>query len=305
MPSYTYVGFGHYSRRSMAAFRWMILAAASLTAIVLAGPGCSPAIAPATRPTTGPAEDMPRGVIIGFEGLQPFSGFAAYSLVKEVGQSCQLTYAAGSGGYTTFMPLVRQAHERGTPVYIVGYSLGGDQARRLAVECQKEKIPVRILFLLDPHYTTAPVPALVPSNVQRVVFYMSTAYRPAGHKVPTPAFLEDATQTTLAAEDIRAVWHTGLPDYVTPRVRVEVAADAEMPSFAQREMPLPPDMDSSPETCPADEPAASQPGEPAEPAASQPGESAEPEEKGSSESRPASQPSPATNPATNPATEPA
>ncbi|MCY2926791.1 MAG: hypothetical protein NT031_15405, partial [Planctomycetota bacterium] len=245
MSSRTYVGLGYRRRGPNAAIGWTILAA-----LALAGGSCTPPIAPATRPTSGPAEDAPRGVIIGFEGLQPFSGFSAYSLVKEVGESCQLTYAAGSGGYFTFMPLVRQAHDRGTPVYIVGYSLGGDQARRLAVECQKEKIPVRILFLLDPHYTTAPVPALVPSNVLRVVFYMSSAYRPAGHKVPTPAFLEDAAQTTLSAEDCRAVWHTGLPGYVTPRVRIEVAADVEVPNLPTS-MPMPPDMDAPPETEPA------------------------------------------------------
>jgi hypothetical protein len=264
---------------------------AGLAASVVAGAGCTPAFAPATRPATGPAEDQPRGVIIGFEGLQPFSGFAAYTLVKEVGTSCQLTYAAGSGGYMTFMPLVRQAHEAGGAVYIVGYSLGGDQARRLAVECQKEKIPVRILFLLDPHYTTAPKPELVPANVQRVVFYMSTAYRPAGHKVPTPAFLEDATRTTLVAEDIRVVWHTGLPGYVTPRVRVEIGADADIPSMPGGPVTPPADMDASPETRPSDEPAATQPSEPAE---TQP---SEPEEMGPG---PASRPAPATNPATQP-----
>lgn len=283
MAPHMVFGFGHCQLGHKTAFRRLILLTVALAAIGLIGTGCTPPIAPATHPTTGPAEDAPRGVIVGFEGLQPWSGFSAYQLVKDVGESCQLTYAAGSGGYSTFMPLIREAHKQSRPVYLVGYSLGGDQARRLAVSCQKENIPVRILFLLDPHYMTAAKPEKVPSNVQRVVFYMSSAYRQFGHAVPTPGDLEDATQTTLIAEDARAVWHTGLPSYVTPRVRIEVAADVDVPT-ARASMPLPPDLDT-PETRPGDEPASTQPAEPAEPAPANPSEAT-----GQSESRPATQP---------------
>jgi pimeloyl-ACP methyl ester carboxylesterase len=166
-----------------------------------------------------------RGLIVGFEGLQPFSGYRISTLTHTVGHDLGLVDAATSGNRTAHLPLIAEAAKAGLPIYIVGYSMGGEEGRRLAELCKERNIPVRILFLLDPRYLISDDPGKVPDNVARAVFYTSTTYDIFVGTPPTRAHLADPTRTTFAAEFFANSTHTGLPSRVTDRVRKEIAAD--------------------------------------------------------------------------------
>jgi thioesterase domain-containing protein len=125
------------------------------------------------------------------------------------------------------LPTIEQANSRGWPIYLVGYSLGGDQARRLAEVCNEHGVKIRILFLLDPRYMADGIPGKIPRNVIRVVFYTSRSYDDAIAVVPTPYDLADAGQTALLVEDLPGTEHMGLPAYVTQRIQAEIAKDLQ------------------------------------------------------------------------------
>jgi thioesterase domain-containing protein len=166
-----------------------------------------------------------RGLIVGFEGLQPFSGFRAEHLVKTVGDELGLAHCATSGNYMAHMPIIEQAHKSGQPIYLVGYSLGGDQARLLAQECGKRGIPIRILFLLDPRYMASGNPGKISSNVRRAVFYTSSTYTDTVGVVPSADNLADASQTALLVEDMPSTEHMGLPAHATRLIQSEISRD--------------------------------------------------------------------------------
>lgn len=202
-----------------------VLWAFALANVGLVSAGCTSSGISSARMHTLFREVQTRGLIVGIEGLQPFSGFRAEHLVKTVGNELGLAHSATSGNYMVHMPIIEQANKRGQPIYLVGYSLGGDQARLLAEACNERGITIRILFLLDPHYMAADVPARIPSNVRRAVFYSSSSYDDSVAVVPRPGNLADAAQTALLVEDLPGTGHMGLPEYVTQRVHSEIARD--------------------------------------------------------------------------------
>lgn len=208
-----------------AAIRSFLLGAFALAGVALLSAGCTSSGLSAKKVEALSKEVESRGLIIGFEGLQPFSGFRAEHLVKTVGHEVGLAHCATSGNYMAHMPIIEEAHKSGRPIYLVGYSLGGDQARLLAQECGTRGIPIRILFLLDPRYMAAGTPGKVSSNVRRAVFYMSSFYDDTVGVVPSTGNLADAGQTSLLAEDLPGVGHMGLPEYVTQRIQTEILAD--------------------------------------------------------------------------------
>jgi thioesterase domain-containing protein len=198
-----------------------------LVTIGLISAGCTSSGISSSRVAALYREVQTRGLIVGLEGLQPFSGFRADELVETVGDNLGLAHSATSGNYMVHMPIIEQANKRGWPIYLLGYSLGGDQARLLAEACRDRGITIRILFLLDPRYMTASRPGKIPSNVRRVVFYTSRSYDESVGVVPMPGNLADARQTALLVEDLRATGHLGLPEYVTQRMQAEIARDLQ------------------------------------------------------------------------------
>ncbi|MCY2928857.1 MAG: thioredoxin family protein [Planctomycetota bacterium] len=205
--------------------RFVGLWAYALAAVGLFWSGCTSSDISSDRLDALYREVQTRGVFVGLEGLQPFSGFRADQLVGAVGDELGLAHSATSGNYMDHMPIIEQAHSRGWPIYILGYSLGGDQARRLAEACNDRGIPIRILFLLDPRFMASSVPGRIPSNVRRVVFYTSGSYDNTIGVIPTPGNLVDPRQTALLVEDLPVTGHMGLPEYVTQRIQAEVAKD--------------------------------------------------------------------------------
>jgi pimeloyl-ACP methyl ester carboxylesterase len=157
-----------------------------------------------------------RGLIVGFEGLQPFSGNSIDSLTKEVAADTHLTQAASSGSYWAHLPLIRSAHANGRPIYIVGYSLGGVEATKLAQECRKESITVNILFLLDPG-TLCAFTEKIPRNVRKVVFYQSGSCDSLLDR-PLDRFLEDPSSTQIEFEDLSDLNHMSLPSGLVERI---------------------------------------------------------------------------------------
>ena len=201
------------------------LACVLLTLLCLALPSCTPASIPPDPLAAITDNPKSRGLIVGFEGLQPFSGFSVRNLVLSVGQDLGLVNAATSGHREAHLPIIEAAARAGLPIYIVGYSMGGQEARRLAELCRDRNIPVRILFLLDPGYLVAKVPDKVPDNVARAVFYTSPTYRTFVGTEPKPIHLADPAKTAFASEYFSNSDHTTLPTMVTDRIRKEVAAD--------------------------------------------------------------------------------
>ncbi|MFA6133039.1 MAG: hypothetical protein WC869_03360 [Phycisphaerae bacterium] len=210
--------------------RGFALWACSLAAIGLASAGCTSSGISSSRLDALFREVQTRGVFVGLEGLQPFSGFRADQVVGTVGDELGLAHSTTSGNYRVHMPIIEQANKSGWPIYLLGYSLGGDQARLLAEACNERGITIRILFLLDPHYMAADVPGKIPRNVQRVVFCTSRSYDDDIAVVPTADNLADASRTVLLVEDIPATGHMDLPEYVTQRIRVEIAKDLQQAS---------------------------------------------------------------------------
>ena len=149
-----------------------------------------------------------RGLIVGIEGLQPFSGNDIDSLTKKVAADTHLAQASSSGFYRVHMPLIRSARASGHPIYIVGYSLGAVEATNLVQACRKENITVDILFLLDPGALCA-FSEKIPSNVRKVVFYVSGSCD--GVFSNPQQLLEDPGSTHVELEDLSHLNHGTLP----------------------------------------------------------------------------------------------
>jgi hypothetical protein len=162
-------------------------------------------------------QDNTRGVIIGLEGLQPFSGNSIDSLTKEVAGEAHLTQASSSGFSWAHLPLLRSAHANGRPIYIVGYSLGGVEATNLAQACRRENITVNILFLLDPGALCA-FNEKIPRNVRKVVFYQSGSCDSVLDR-PLERFLEDPGSTRVESEDLSYLYHLNLPSGVVESIK--------------------------------------------------------------------------------------
>jgi hypothetical protein len=162
-----------------------------------------------------------RGLIIGFEGFQPFSGRRADHLTKRVAKELDLAQAATSGHSSAYLPLVASVHANGQPIYVVGYSLGGDEARTLAEKCKKAGIPVDILFLLDPGVMGA-FTGKIPDNVRKVVFYQSGTYDGSLQGKPSSDFLEDPARTQVEFHDLRKFNHMNLPSHLVSKIRDQI-----------------------------------------------------------------------------------
>jgi hypothetical protein len=164
------------------------------------------------------------GLIIGFEGLQPFSGHRADDLTKKVAKELDLAQAATSGNAASHMPFIIEANSNHQPIYVVGYSLGGNEARSLVDRCKKAGIPVAILFLLDPG-AMGVFSGHIPDNVHKVVFYASGTYGGVLSDKDPAAYLEDPNKTRVEFDDVPDLNHMNLPSHVAKKITSEIAAD--------------------------------------------------------------------------------
>ena len=205
--------------------RW---APALVVAAMIAG-GCTGSGISSSRRSALTRDVRTRGLIVGFEGLQPFSGFRIKNLAKEVGGELNLAQSVTSGNYKAHLRIIEEAYKHGQPIYLIGYSMGGNQARLLAEECDHRGIPVRILFLLDPEYMVSSHPGLVPANVRTAVVYTSSTYHTTVGRIPGQDDLADPGRTSLSVEDFPEAGHMGLPSTVTSWVQQEIARDLGQP----------------------------------------------------------------------------
>jgi hypothetical protein len=171
-----------------------------------------------------------KGLIVSVEGLQPFSWHCADDLAAQVASHLGLAHSATSGNYAAHLPFVEEASRRGQPIYLVGYSLGADQARLLAVLCKEKGIPVRILFLLDPGYLASPSPPKVPDNVETVVVYTGRDYDVWVNKAAKREMLENPAKTALEAEDFPLVSHADMPMHVAGMVEARIRSTMKGPA---------------------------------------------------------------------------
>ncbi|MDD4890347.1 MAG: hypothetical protein PHU85_10495 [Phycisphaerae bacterium] len=202
---------------------------AGLAAIVALGSACTGHGLSRKKEQQVEKQVRTRGLIIGFEGLQPFSGHRADDLTKKVAKDVKLAQAATSGNASVHLPLVAAAYAHGQPVYIVGYSLGGNEARKLAEKCQRTGYPVDILFLLDPG-AMGVFRGTIPSNVRKVVFYQSGTYDSSLRGRPRSEFLEDASRTEVEFEDMSRQSHLNLPSHVAKKIRDQIKYNSVRPA---------------------------------------------------------------------------
>ncbi len=161
-----------------------------------------------------------RGLIVGFEGLQPLSGNSIDRLTKQVAADTNLVQAASSGFSSAQLSRIRSSHANGQPIYIVGYSLGGIEATKLAQRCGKENITVNILFLLDPGALCS-FSQKIPRNVRKVVFYQSGTCESLLDK-PLERFLESPGSTKIEFEDLSDLNHLSLPSGLVESIEREI-----------------------------------------------------------------------------------
>ncbi len=162
-----------------------------------------------------------RGVIVGFEGLQPYSGHRIDNLTRHVAEDLDLVHVATSGNPSAHLLLLKAAHANGQPIYIVGYSAGGGDARRLAEKCRQKNIPVDGLFLLDPG-TMGVFTGKIPRNVRKVVFYQSGTYPSALPERPPRQYLEDPANTSAKFMDLIELNHMSLPMHLARSIEAEI-----------------------------------------------------------------------------------
>jgi hypothetical protein len=171
-----------------------------------------------------------RGLIVSLEGMQPFSWHYADDMGAQVAADLGLAHSATSGNYAAHLPFVEEASRGGQPIYLVGYSLGADQARLLAVLCKEKGIPIRILFLLDPGYLAASSPPKVPDNVGSVVVFTGRDYDVWVNKPATKDLLENPERTAFHAGDFPTVSHAEMPMHVAGIVEAQIRNSAKGPA---------------------------------------------------------------------------
>jgi hypothetical protein len=192
-----------------------------LAAVTLSSIACTEPSIPEAKLAQLERQARTRGLIIGFEGLQPFSGHRADDLTKQVAKELHLVQVATSGNPSVYLPLVTSAHDNGQPIYIVGYSLGGDEANNLAEICKKAGIPVDILFLLDPG-AMGVFAGKIPDNVHKVVVYQSGTYDNSSWEKPSGEFLEDPERTQVEFHDLSKLNHMNLPSHLAGKIKDQI-----------------------------------------------------------------------------------
>jgi hypothetical protein len=201
------------------------LVVALVTAIGLIAAGCTGDAISGDKARQLRKDVQTRGLIVGFEGLQPFSGHRADNLTRKVARELGLAQAATSGNPGAHMPFIVEANANHQPIYIVGYSLGGNEAKSLAWRCKEAGIPIAGLFLLDPG-AAGLFNGKIPANVRKVVFYCSGTYAGSVTERPPGEILEDPTRTRLEFEDLERLNHMNLPAHVARKIKAQIAEDA-------------------------------------------------------------------------------
>ena len=123
-----------------------------------------------------------------------------------------------SGNADAAMPFIVEANANRQPVYVLGYSAGGNDAHELVNKCKTAGIPIAGLFMLDPGafgYFTGKIP----DNVRRVFFLMS-----AGASLPlTPGeYPEDPRKTSVKVETMAEFHHLELPAHAARNIRDDI-----------------------------------------------------------------------------------
>lgn len=216
---------GPSRRRKTAALRVIAPWVLAVVSVAMFAGGCTPAGISSSRKRDLIENVQHCGLIVGFEGLQPFSGFRIKNLAQTIGDELDLEYSVTSGNYEVHLPIIEKAHTHKQPIYLIGYSMGGNQARLLAEECDRRNIPVRMLFLLDPEYMVSADPGKVPGNVRKVVVCTSTTYHLTVGTIPGENNLADASRTSLLIEDCPEAGHMGLPESMTSWILEQIARD--------------------------------------------------------------------------------
>lgn len=77
------------------------------------------------------------------------------------------------GNWKENMPEIRQAYIQRRKICFIGFSMGSEQMKLTAEQCEKEGIPIDLLIVIDPTYTNLSELG-IPGNVKRIMPYFST-----------------------------------------------------------------------------------------------------------------------------------
>jgi len=83
------------------------------------------------------------------EGLQPFSGFKMKEVGEQISRDTGIAACATSGNCLEHMKVIRKAWKSGQKIYVAGFSMGENEARVLAEQCERKGIGIEVLFLID------------------------------------------------------------------------------------------------------------------------------------------------------------
>lgn len=187
---------------------YKVLAAAVLTAAGC----CTERGIPSSEANILADEVTHKPLVIGYEGLQPFSGYRVKNLTEALSIELGFADSATTGNRGCHMPYIEKASQSGQPIHIIGYSLGAAEARALAQDCEKKSIVIDDLILLDD--TTA---GEISANVQNVhVFRGTVPYTFRG-----PAYTQDNlanSETVLHNYTVDGASHMSLPEQALPEI---------------------------------------------------------------------------------------
>ena len=148
-----------------------------------------------------------RNLIVGIEGLQPWSGASVHNMVSNFADEFGLCACASSGDWSAHILILQEANSKGKYVFLVGYSSGCNEVRALA-----ETGKVTILFFIDPTYTGNAFVPKIPGTVDKVITCTGKNSGILGGKGRiTPDMLENPQHTIIENYTIKGADHLDMP----------------------------------------------------------------------------------------------
>ncbi len=111
-------------------------------------------------------------LIIGIEGAF-VSGYVIHNLTARIANDLGLAQSAGKSQYNKHLEYAEKSYQNRNKIIGLGFSWGCGRIRDFAEDCKKRNIPIELIIYLDATYLSETHPKEIPSNVEKVINYMS------------------------------------------------------------------------------------------------------------------------------------